>query len=139
MSIEWSILPRGDVAAQWSGVYVTMNMQGSIIMNRATYQRMGEPAAFLVLLDKLNSRIALKPSSASVKHSYPAGKRGRYGGRIVRAYRLLTEFGIKLPGTVEFKDAEIDVDGQLILDLRTARISPRAHSQARSGNRPQNS
>ncbi len=26
-------------------------------------------------------------------------------------FRLLTEFGIKLPDTVEFRDAEIDMDG----------------------------
>jgi hypothetical protein len=114
-------------------MYVTMNKQGSIMMNRVTFKRMGEPAAFLVLFDKLNSRIALKPSSALMKHAYPAEKRGRAGGRMIRAYRLLTEFGIKLPDTVEFKDAEIDVDGQLILDLRTAKISPRAHSQRNGG------
>ena len=53
------------------------------------------------------------------------------GARIVRALRLLTNFGIVLPETIEFNDAEIDPDTQLILDLRTARVSPKAHSQCR--------
>jgi hypothetical protein len=44
----------------------------------------------------------------------------------VRAYRLITQIGVKIPETLEFKDAEIDIDGQLVLDLRTARVSPRA-------------
>lgn len=66
-----------------------------------------------------------------MKHAYPARKYGKRGGRVVRVFRLLTEYSIKLPDTVEFKDAEIDMDGQLILDLRTARVSPRAHSQSR--------
>lgn len=136
MNIKWSILPRGDVAASHSRVYVTMNKLGTIAMNRLTYQR-GEPAAFLVMFDRVNSRIALKPTAAAMKNAYPAGKYGRRGGRVVRAFRLLTEFGIKLPDTVEFKDAEIDIDGQLILDLRTARVSPRAHSQSRRRDRPQ--
>ena len=49
-----------------------------------------------------------------------------------RAYRLLIEFGIKVPETLEFKDAEIDLDGQLILDLRTARVSARGRAACES-------
>ena len=54
----------------------------------------------------------------------------KYAGRIIYAKRLLREFGIDLPDTIEFRDAEIDQDGQLILDLRTARVSRRAYSQS---------
>lgn len=131
MHIEWSVLPRGDVAPQATGIYATMNKKGEIFTNRFTYQRMGEPAAFLVMFDRVNNRIALKPTAAAMKDAYPARKYGRRGGRVVRAYRLLTEFGVVIKDTVEFKDAEIDTDGQLILDLRSARVSPRAHSQSR--------
>src|SRR5688572_19945044 len=129
MHVEWSLVPRGDVHPSTAAVYVTMKRGGRIAMNRFTYQRMGEPAAFMLLFDKVNSRIALKPTAATMKNAYPASKHGRRGGRVVFALRLLTEFGIKLPDTVEFKDAEIDMDGQLILDLRTAKVSPRAWSQ----------
>ena len=48
---------------------------------------------------------------------------------IVRAFRIVTEFGIRPPDTVEFQEPKIDLDGQLILDLLTVRISPKAHSQ----------
>lgn len=133
MHIEWSILPRGDVHPTHSRVYVTMNRRGEIAMNGLTHNRLGAPAAFLIMFDKTNSRIALKPTGATMKNAYPARKYGRRGGRIIRAYRLLTEFGIVLPDTIEFKDAEIDPDTQLILDLRTARVSPKAHSQCRKG------
>jgi len=131
MRIEWSVLPRGDVAAHVSGVYVTINKLGTIAMNRVAYQRMGEPAAFLVMFDRVNNRIALKPTGATMKNAYPARKYGRRGGRVVRAFRIFSEFGVVIRETVEFKDAEIDQDGQLILDLRTARVSARAHSQCR--------
>jgi hypothetical protein len=131
MHVEWSILPKDDVVPHWSGFYVTMNRLGTIAMNRVTYQRMGEPAAFLIMFDKVNSRIALKPTTATMKHAYLAGKYGRRGGRRVRAFRLLTEYGIKIDETIEFKDAEIDMDGQLILDLRTAKLSPRARTQSK--------
>jgi len=111
-----------------------MNRRGEIAMNGLTYNRVGAPAAFLIMFDKTNSRIALKPTGATMKDAYPARKRGRRNARVVRAYRLLTEFGIVLPDTIEFQNAEIDPDGQLILDLRTARVSPKAHSQCRKRN-----
>ena len=133
MQIEWSIIPRGDVHPSDTRVYVTMNRRGEIVLNGTAYRRMGEPAAFLVMFDKTNSRIALKPTGATMKNAYPAGPRGRYGGRVVRAHRLLTEFGIKVPETLEFKDAEIDLDGQLILDLRTAKVSARGRAARNRG------
>jgi hypothetical protein len=108
-----------------------MNRKGEIVLNKVAYQRVGEPAAFLIYYNRPNSLIALKPTSASIRNAYPVRKQGRRGGRVVRAFRLLTEFGLKLPDTVEFPDVEIDQVGQLILDLRTAKVSPRAHSQCR--------
>jgi hypothetical protein len=110
-----------------------MNCAGTIAMNKLTYQRMGEPAAFLVMFDKTNSRIALKPTGETMKHAYPARKYGRRGGRVIRAFRLLTEYGIKLPDTVEFKD-ESRYGRVLILDLRTTRAR-RGFLQARASNK----
>jgi hypothetical protein len=127
MHIEWSILPKDDgVMPHWSRVYVTINRKGTIAMNKVTYGRMGEPAAFQIMFDRVNSRILLKPTALSMKHAYRAGSYGKHGGRQVRAFRLLTQFGIKIDETLEFTDAEVDIGGQLILDLRTARVSPRA-------------
>lgn len=125
MRVEWFVLPKDDVAPHWSGVYVTINRHGTIAMNRVAYRRMDEPAAFLIMFDRVNSRIMLKPTALAMKDAYRAGKYGKHGGRRVRAFRLLTEFGIKIDETLEFKDPEIDYDGQLILDLRTARVSAR--------------
>lgn len=133
MQIEWSVIPRGDVHPSDTRVYVTMNRKGEIVLNGTAYRRMGEPAAFLLMYNQPNSLIALKPTAAAMKNAYPARKHGRRNGRVVRAFRLLNDHNIKLPDTVEFRDAEIDRDGVLILDLRTARVSPRAHSQCRNG------
>ena len=36
---DWMIVPRGDVAPHWSGLYVTMNKLGSIAMSRVTHER----------------------------------------------------------------------------------------------------
>jgi hypothetical protein len=131
MNIEWTILPRGDVAAHWSGLYVTMNRLGSIKMSRVTHERLGAPEAFVIMFDRFNQRLGLKPAKFGERNAYPARTYGRRGAKIVRAYRLVAEFGIRPTDTIEFQQPKIDLDGHLILDLRTIRISPKAHSQCR--------
>ncbi len=62
MKANWQVVPRGDVLPQYAGIYVTMNTKGIITMSRITYQKMGEPPAFIILFDTTNNRIGLKPS-----------------------------------------------------------------------------
>ena len=131
MNVEWNMVPKDDVKAQWAGLYLTINRLGSIVMNRITYERLGSPAAFHLMFDRLNSRIGLKPTTLSADHAYGPSTIGRRGAKIVRANRLLREYGIRIPDTLEFQDVQIDADGMLIADLRTARVSPKAHSQCR--------
>ena len=123
--VKWTVLPRGD-AARWSGMYVTLNRIGKMALSRTTHERFGSPAAVLIMYDPMRSLLALRPVGPEEQNAYPIRKYGPNGGRIIRAYRLLTEFGIKPAETVEFREPKIDNDGQLILDLRNIRVSPRA-------------
>ena len=125
MKPDWREVPRDEVKGQWAALYVTMNQKGYIVMSRVTYQRLGEPNAFQLLFDATNNRIGLKPTALSTRNAYPVGPCGPHGGKIVRAYRLMQDFGISLPETIRFHDAEIDHDGVLVLDLRTARVTAR--------------
>ena len=131
MEIQWTVIPRGDVAPHWSGLYVTMNQKGSIAMSSVTHERLGSPDHFVLSFDRFNHRLALKPAEADTPHAYPARKYGRRGARIIRVYRLVSQFGLRPPDTIQFQNPKIDLDGVLILDLRTIRISPKAHSQCR--------
>lgn len=83
------------------------------------------------MFDRFNQRLGLKPANLGDANAYPARKYGRRGAKIVRAYRLLTEFGIHPPDLIEFERPQIDADGLLILDLRKIHISAKAHSQCR--------
>lgn len=131
MEIEWTILRRGDVAAHWSGLYVSLNKRGALVMSKVTHERLGAPEAYFVMWDRFNQRLGLKPAKAKETNAYPARKYGKRGAKVIRAYRLITEFGIRPPDTLLF-EPKIDQDGNLILDLRTIRISPKAHSQCRA-------
>jgi hypothetical protein len=121
MKPDWKECPKDDMPPQWSGIYVSMNRKSEIVMSRATYRAIGEPPAFLLLFDTVNSRIGLKPAVLSTRNAYPVRAGSIHGAKKVRACRLAREFKISLPETVRFYDADTDEDGILILDLRTAR------------------
>lgn len=126
MKRDWREISRNEVRPQWAGLYVTMNSKGTIVLNRSAHERLGSPAAFHLLYDSANNTIGLKPTSPAMRNAYPAHQSGRHGGRKISAYRLVTECSLHINETLEFPDAEIDTDGILVLNLRTAKISNRA-------------
>jgi hypothetical protein len=128
---RWKVLPRGDVSAQYSRNHVSLTKKGCFNIGQKTHQRMGSPAYYLIKIDEENRLIGLEPAVREMKNAYPVrGFRDR-GSKIVRAFRLVTEWGIKPPDTIEFVKPRIDHEGVLILDMRNIRLSPRAHSQCR--------
>jgi hypothetical protein len=137
MRADWEECPRGDVMPQYAGLYVTMNPTGDIVMSRVTYQMLGEPKAFLLLFDRTNRRIGLKPTGLHIRNAYPVCVGTRAGGKKLHGHRLTRQYQIDLPQTVLFHDARIDEDGILVLDLRTARISPRSAGHHRNRNKDQ--
>ena len=129
--VRWLTLPYGDVAPQWSGIYVSLNKEGSIVIGHKTHERLGSPDAYLIKLDPLNEVFALEPTTRDTRNAYPARIKGYHGAKVLRAHRLVTEFGIRPDDTIEFVKPKIDLDGSLILSLRNIRVSPKAHSQCR--------
>jgi hypothetical protein len=98
--------------------------QGRDRDERADVAEDGAPKAVHLLFDTVNNRIGVKPTAAGLANAVRVGIRGKCGGRVVRAYPLMQEFRIHIPETLRFYDADIDDDGVLILDLRTARVPP---------------
>ena len=125
MRAEWEECPRDDVMPQYSGIYVSMNPKGKIAMSRITYEMFGSPETVMLLFDRTNRRIGLKPTHKGRRHAYPILVSGRCGQKKIHAFRLIRRYSIDLPATVNFPDAEIDDDGILRLDLRTAQIPRR--------------
>ena len=122
----WKELPKDNTKAQWAGLYVTLNGKGSLVLNRVAHKRMGAPEAFHILWDEANNTIGLKPTYPRIKNAYPVLRSGKHGGKRLNVYRLLTEHGLHIKETLEFPDAEIDHNGILLLNMRTAVVSNRA-------------
>ena len=132
MRVHWEVVPRGDVPTSAAGFYVAINPKGYITFNRKIHEHLGRAEAVLLLYDRANNRIALKPVMPGVKNAYPIRRLAGKASKVIRAARLLIEYGIKIPELLEFKDPEFDQGRQLILDLRTARASNRSHERARA-------
>ena len=74
---------------------------------------------------------------ASDRNPVAGPKSGRHCGRkINNTTFLLKEHCLTVKDTLEFPDADIDEDGILVLNLRTARISNRALNHPRRRVRP---
>lgn len=119
----WKIIERDGRQGKWSLPYVTLSPAGHILLTRVTWEKSGSPAAYLVMFDETNQRIGLKPTGLGIKNAYKAFAVGSAGGRRVVCNRLLTEHRIKLKQGLRFTDIEIDRDGFITLDLRTAVIN----------------
>ena len=124
MKSNWKVTPKGDYKrACDAGIFVSMSPKGIFNINRATWRRMGEPKAVHVLFDAPNNRIGLKPTQEKIKDAYAVNiQQRRTGLRTVYCPRVIHEWGLKLPARVRFYDADIDQDGILVCDLRTAQI-----------------
>lgn len=118
---HWLISAADKPKGRWAAMYATMNPAGHIFVTSHTFRQLGQPSAVIVMWDKLTSTIGLRPAERGIKGSYPFLSRSGHGGRVVRIYSFMQEFGFRLSETIRFTDAHIDDEGILILDLRKVR------------------
>lgn len=123
MNSIWKVVERDGKKGKWSLPYVSLSPDGEILITRVTWEKTGSPAAYLIMFDDTNQRIGLKPAALDTKHAYKAYKCGTAGSKTLSCRRMLVEHGIKLKHGIRFTDIEIDQDGFIILDLRTAVIN----------------
>ena len=114
----WQESKYNKALGRWSALYVTMNPAGVIHVSNHTYQLAGEPEAFRLLFDRVNTTIGLQPCRKTAQNAYPVGQRCGHRGVIIRAFTFTQEFSIRLNETVRFLEIELDEDGILVLDLR---------------------
>ena len=140
MRTNWKVIERDPRAGKWALMYVTLSPKGLISLSKYAWEKTGSPMAYLVLFDEENQRIGLKPTATGVQHAFPVLSRGPSLGKKVNAFRMMAEQRIKLEHGIRFTDMEIDAEGILILNLRTAETSSfstawhrRRESQATSG------
>lgn len=123
---QWEVLERETRRGAWKKMLVTLTPAGRLGVCGVTIKALGSPDAFVVLYDRQNKRIGLKPATADTLNAYPTSKSKRGPGRALFLARLLAEYRVEVPRTIRFPDPVID-DDILLLDLATAK--PRVNSE----------
>ena len=102
-------------------IYVTLEPEyGTFVVNIETYRRMNEPEAVVLLYDREERTIGVRPSTLDVPHAVAVHPRHQRYSRVFRSKRFLNKHGIVISKRIEFPRARIDGDGLLVLDLRQA-------------------
>jgi hypothetical protein len=103
--------------------YVSLNKRGEIVVNPAAWELMGRAVNVVLFYDEETKRIGIKGATQrdldlKVFFARRHGRGGRL--RIIRARRLLKQFGITINETIVFKDLKTQGDYLLILNLQSA-------------------
>jgi hypothetical protein len=116
MKRNWVVIEHRQ-PNRWGVKYASINPDGVIQINRRTLETLGEPDSVILMYDTESQTIGIKPARSFDRNTFPLRKKGKHGGRIVRAYQLLKEFNIKLTATLKFAETTIE-NGILLLDLK---------------------
>ncbi|MEP7214390.1 MAG: hypothetical protein ABI791_15035 [Acidobacteriota bacterium] len=116
-------------------VYVSINPRGEIAMNAAAFREIDEPASVTLMYEPTKRRIGVKFPVTADKNFFRVRRYGRGRRmRIVRAARLLKQFGIEIERTLIFTNAEtVTFRGSpmLVLPLDEGIVSDRVSGKTR--------
>ncbi|MEJ7624592.1 MAG: hypothetical protein WKF34_11430 [Pyrinomonadaceae bacterium] len=131
MNRDWQIAERRPERPEAERLYVSLNRRGEIVLNDAAYDAIDRTFNVTLLYNARARHIGVKRPVRSDVHYFPVRGYGR-GRRshIVRAARMLAQFGIRIEQTVIFQNVEIDYykhEPMLVLrmDAVRAAILPR--------------
>lgn len=101
-------------------MHVTLNAKGIILLNPKAFEKLGRPTSAILLYDKRNETIGLRPTSEETRHAFPVTPKSKLRHWLIHANPFCRHHKIKVERTIAFPDADIDTDGTLLLDLHTA-------------------
>ncbi len=121
----WTIAarpPRGKYRRD--DLYVSLNRRGEIVLSERAFRAIGGPASVTLLWDETRRRIGVKSPVGLDWHFFPARRYGRGRRlRIIRAARMLRQFGISVERTLMFRNVNVMFIGgepMLVLEMDTA-------------------
>ncbi|MFT3744674.1 MAG: hypothetical protein QM785_10340 [Pyrinomonadaceae bacterium] len=124
-------LPRGKPVR----LYVSLNRRGEFVINPAAWLGMGDPANVTLLYYEEQALIGIKYPVPLDRNFFRVRRYGRgKRQRIVRAQRMMTQFGISVNRTIVFtniKKVTYNEEPMLLLDLKTVRKIDKRQSNDR--------
>ena len=127
MTGRWEIYEAGENKPFKERVHVTLNRKNIFCLNAKVFEMLGEPEAVVLMFDKKEKVIGLKPARLNTTGTFrvqPLSTSQTH--KIIRAAPFCRAFNIRMDCTSAFLQPRIDDDGVLLLDLR-AMVPARAH------------
>lgn len=98
---------------------ISLTQKGLISLNWVAMECFKDVNAVVLLFDRINSLIGLRPSEASVKNAFQLIKSGKSNSCFIRAKKFCNYYGIRNDATVVFQDVERDETGMVVLNLKS--------------------
>lgn len=98
---------------------ISLTPKGLISLNWVAMECFKDVKAVVLLFDRINSLIGLRPSEPSVRNAFPLIKSGKSKSCFVRAKKFCNFYGIRNSATVVFQDVEQDETGTVVLNLKS--------------------
>jgi hypothetical protein len=119
MDSRWEIFEVGENKPFAERVHVTLNRKNVFCLNPKVHEMMGRPEAVVLMFDRLENVIGIRPALPTDRGSFRLHPLTRGSShKIIRAAPFCRRFGISLEGTSAFLAPVVDRDGVLLLDLK---------------------
>lgn len=114
---DWEKFKGGPRPAARDRIHVTLNRHCEIYFNNNAYRVMGRPEAVHLYFNRQKDTIAVSPAaSARMPDAFPVRLKTN-GCLVIYASPFCQHFGIKLDSTQKFVGADLDNNGNMLLDL----------------------
>jgi hypothetical protein len=120
---RWEVYPGYPNRVGLGGPRVTLNSRGVFLMNTTAYKAMKEPPAVELRYDPNTRTIGLAPKDPRNVNAFPVkGKDNprKYQYRIIHGSPFCKHYNITPRRTILFTQIDLDDDGTLTLELKTA-------------------
>jgi hypothetical protein len=111
----WEKYTGGPTKPPEERIHITINKKGLLMMNRNVHKLLSNAEAVELMFNRKEGVIGISPAHAKLSEAFPVVDKGGSFG--INASPFCRHFGIKVQGTEEFDNPEIDDTDVLRLKL----------------------
>lgn len=105
---------------------VTIQRKGTMSLNHAAFQALGEPAAVAMFFNKAKRIVGIRAIDPAESYAYPVRKQAASRNYVLAGQAFTKTYGIDTTAARRY-NAELRPDGMLVIDLEGESLSPVRH------------
>src|SRR5438445_6915816 len=84
---EWEEFEAGPNPPREERLHVSLNFKGQILLNKNAMEALGMPEAVILMFEKRNSKIGIRPAAAQLRNAFSVKRRPMSRSRMIHASR----------------------------------------------------